>query len=218
MSSTAASTVPTSRNTPLTTPHPSTQPNGIGTTGARRAQLSHIQDMQPARTQTPMHSAFSSSFPDPSEQPFVDSSNWSRHADIGQATELDVSIDTFEAGAASARGKRKASAVIDLTDDAGGKAIRPRTLGGDRPVEMHVPKPISKWIPSRAAAERGWAGAGGSGGGRLEPLLPTPPLLTYLSSGVEGTSDLLEVKNVEETGMVFLTSFVVVRIDELSQE
>jgi protein HIRA/HIR1 len=201
MSNTAASTVPTSRSTPLTTPHPSTQPNGIGTTGARRAQLSHIQDTHPAHTQTPMHSAFSSSFPNPSEQPFLDSSNWSRHADIGQAMELDVQIDAFDAGGASARVKRKASAVIDLTDDAGGKAIRPRTLGGDRPVEMQVPRSISKWTPSRAAAERGWTGVGGSGGGRLEPLLPTPPLLTYLSSEVDGTNELFEVKNVEETGM-----------------
>ncbi|KAF8956290.1 histone transcription regulator 1 [Flammula alnicola] len=209
-----ASAVPTSRMTPVAgpavpPPPSSAQPNGIST-GPRRAQLTQIPDAKPQSLamQTPSHS-FSSSFPAPSEQPFVDPSDkWSRHGDLGQPMDLDVPIDAFETGAqAGAKGKRKASSIIDLTDEIppNAKAIKARTLGGDRPVEVHVPKAISKWTasapPSRAmGAERVGTWAGGSGIGRMEPLLPTAPLLTYLSSEVEGTNDVLEAKNVEETG------------------
>ncbi|KAF8882180.1 WD40-repeat-containing domain protein [Gymnopilus junonius] len=135
------------------------QPNGMQ--GPKRAQLS-----------------FSDSFPLPSEQPFVDSSEpWPRHADLGHAMDLDVPINTFENVLQSnAKGKRKASSIIDLTDD-NSKAIKARTLGGDRAVEVHVPN--------------------GSG---LGPLLPVPSLLSYISSEVEGTGELLEAKNMEQDG------------------
>lgn len=133
-------------------------------------------------------------FPPPAEQPFVDPvDNW---------MELDVSIDAFETSApVTTRGKRKTS----FSDD-GERPIRPRTLGGDRPVELHVAKPIASWTPSHtgsiARVPTPWMGP--SAGNKLELLLPLPPLLTYLSSEVEDVKEraVLEAKNMEATGIV----------------
>ena len=175
------------------------QPNGISTS-ARRAQLSHISDTPAQRAgplQTPSRS-FSNSFPAPSEQQFVVPGDSWAPGDVGQPMELDVQIDAYDtAGQASARGKRKA---YD-SDDGGKPVIRPRTLGGDRSVEMHVPKPIPSWTPSYASVERAprpWAG--GPSSNKLEPLLPVPPLLTYLNSEVQGQYEVFEARNVEESG------------------
>ncbi|KDR68421.1 hypothetical protein GALMADRAFT_129535 [Galerina marginata CBS 339.88] len=203
VSSTGAG-VPTTRIPSSAGPPPSSAPWPNGISGSKRVQLTQIHDAKPQSMsqQTPSQN-FSGSFPLPSEQPFVDSSEtWSRHADLAQPMELDVPIDAFDNGmSASAKGKRKASSIIDLTDD-NPKAIKARTLGGDRPVEVHVPKPISSWATAPHSRANGTTGTwvGGSGMQRTEPLLPIPSLLSYLKSEVEGTGEFLEAKNIEENG------------------
>ncbi|KAF4616734.1 hypothetical protein D9613_008669 [Agrocybe pediades] len=188
----SATAVPTSRlpsaagpSSSSTPPMSSQAPNGMSS--ARRAPLTQV-------SQTP------SSFPLPSEQPFSDQTDsWSRNQPM---MDLDVPIDAFDSVMqGSAKGKRKASAVMDLTEENQNQkppAIRARTLGGDRPVEMHVPKPLSTWSsPLRHPPQH----QGFHGGHGVDPVLPTPPLLSYLRSEIEGSGDFLEAKNVEETGI-----------------
>jgi protein HIRA/HIR1 len=171
--------------------------NGI----SKRAQFNEMQDVKShsLALQTPA-SNFANSFPLPSEQPFVDSSEtWSRRSDLGHNMDLDVPIDTFDTSApnASSKGKRRVSSLLNSSADNDVK-VKPRTLGGDRPVEVHVAKKISTWTSapnSRVDTPR----ASGSGGGNF-PLLPTPSLLTYLSSEVEGSGDILEAKNIDNDG------------------
>jgi len=198
------SSVPTSRMTPAAGHPPTTTPMTNGISGPKRVQLNQMQDMKPhsLALQTPT-SNFSNSFPLPSEQPFVDSSEWSRRADLGQPMDLDVPIDAFDTSAqnASSKGKRRVSSLLDSSTDIDVK-IKPRTLGGDRPVEVHVPKKISTWTSAPNSRVDAGPRASGSGGGNF-PLLPTPSLLTYLKSEVEGSGDLLEAKNVEADGALF---------------
>ena len=95
------------------------------------------------------------------------------------------------------KGKRKLSSIIDLTTEDNSKVAKARTLGGDRPVEIHVPKEISSWTGGTMA---GPPRSSTHGSDPFRAVLPTPPLLTYLSSEVEGTGDTLESRNVEEDG------------------
>lgn len=94
------------------------------------------------------------------------------------------------------KGKRKVSSIIDLTTEDNQKVARARTLGGDRPVEIHVPKEISTWTAGTTAGPP----RSTHGSDPFRAVLPTPPLLTYLSTDVEGTGDILESRNVEEDG------------------
>lgn len=174
--------VPTSRNNNISQsqypPSSSRQPSNAD------------KHMVPASSNQDAISSFSRSFPAPSEQIFAEHSD--HHSWGNQAMDLDVPIDSFDN--VSSKGKRKASAVIDLMDSES-KAIRPRTLGGDRPVEPQVSKPISRWTASAPPPRPVESGS--------SSLLPALPLLTYLSSPVDGTSDLLEAKNIETSGTPF---------------
>ena len=106
--------------------------------------------------------------------------------------------------AGAAKGKRKASSIIDLTVEDNSKVTKARTLGGDRPIEIHVPKEISTWTAgSTAGPSRSTHGSD-----PFRAVLPTPPLLTYLSTDVEGTDDTLESRNVEEDGEYSFMSWV----------
>ena len=128
--------------------------------------------------------------------------------------DLDVPISAFESGTQSnAKGKRKASSIIDLTED-NHKTIKARTLGGDRPVQVHVPKPISSWSAGPPTSQ--WAS--GSAMGRMEPVLPAPSLLSYISSEIEGSNDVLEAKNVEEDGTTFSLVIVSLYIADCRQQ
>ena len=197
-----ASSVPTSRITPTAGHPPTTTPMTNGISGPKRAQLNQIQEKPHSLVQTPT-SKFSNSFPLPSEQPFVDSSEWSRRADLGQPMDLDVPIDAFDTSAqnVSSKGKRRVSSLDSSTDI--DVKIKPRTLGGDRPVEVHVPKKISTWTSAPNSRVDAGPRASGSGGGNF-PLLPTPSLLTYLKSEVEGSGDILEAKNIDTDGALCL--------------
>ena len=109
---------------------------------------------------------------------------------------VGVPISTAAGGG---KGKRKASSIIDLTTEDNSKALKARTLGGDRPIEIHVPKEISTWTAGPTAGPP----RSTHGSDPFRAVLPTPPLLTYLSTDVEGTDDILESRNREEDGEHF---------------
>lgn len=186
-SNVASARIPSTKG-PISTLSPSA--NGTSS-GPKRVQLSQLNDNKPKSLAIPppSNASFSGSFPAPSEQPFGDpSDSWLRRSDMIQPMDLDVPIDTFES--ATQRGKRKAS----FSDD-GGPRVKARTLGGDRPVEIHVAKEISNWSTVLPLSRSG-TGANSS----VETLLNPLPLLTYLSVNVDRSNAVFEAKNVEEDG------------------
>ncbi|TFK49367.1 WD40 repeat-like protein [Heliocybe sulcata] len=116
--------------------------------------------------------------------------------DVDMERGLDVRIEALDE---SGKGKRKASAA-DLGEES--RPSRPRTLGGDRPRETVVVKEIGRQSP---LPDRSWMGVG------LKIVLGVPPLLTYLSTKVEGPGSgedaVFEAKN-SENGDRFEVSFV----------
>ncbi|KAF5383088.1 hypothetical protein D9615_005075 [Tricholomella constricta] len=146
-------------------------PSGSTAPTSKRAQLMQIMP--------------SSTFPLPSEQPFDAPDSWSRHADVSM--DLDVPIDSLDTSVSPmhTRGKRKASAVIDLTDE--GKPNKARTLGGDRVREHVSVKEIGVVDGGTRVA---W-------GGQVGPSLPVAALLTSLTAEIEGSDDLFEGRNSE---------------------
>ena len=150
---------------------------------SKRAQLAPvISSLQPQS---------SNSFPSPSEQPFDVPDSWSRHADV--AMDLDVPIDALETHNSSmnSRGKRKASAMIELTDEV--KHTKARTLGGDRPRDLVAVKEIGL---SDVAIPVVWGSPQGIS-------LPVPALLTALTVEIDGSEDVFEARNSEEDSELF---------------
>jgi protein HIRA/HIR1 len=205
--------VPTSGSAPVSKPILSPIPISTstvnGTPASKRASLITIHDTKPPHSHS-IHSprpSFSNSFPLPSEQPFVETPDSWNKQDVGQLMDLDMPMDLVGmsiSAAGGAKGKRKASSIIDLTTDDNSKVAKARTLGGDRPVEIHVPKEISTWTAgSTAGPPRSTLGSD-----PFRAVLPTPPLLTYLSTDVEGSGDTLESRNVEEDGEYLFMSFI----------
>ncbi|KAM6492560.1 histone transcription regulator 1 [Amanita muscaria] len=124
----------------------------------------------------------STGFPSPSEQLFNAPDSWSRHADM--TMDVDVPIDSLATSTPLSKGKK--TAISDLVDDI--KPPKARTLGGDRPRETVQVKEIGMMVPGPAMAI----------GMQRGITLPVQPLLTYLSSEVEGTDDVLEARNSED--------------------
>lgn len=188
LANTNGTSIPTAKN-PSDPLKQLPQTNNVPTsTGPKRATLTQSFDAKPASSALP-----SSNFPDESEQPFGDpSETWSRRGTmpVGQPMDLDVPISSLSA---VSRGKRKASVSAE---DVGPK-VRPRTLGGDRLVEVYVAKEISSWTKAPASKSNG----SNSNAGMNEELFDPLPLLTYLSTGVEGSGETLEAKNNEEDGV-----------------
>jgi protein HIRA/HIR1 len=203
---TSASSAPVPK--PIPSPIPISTSTVNGGPVPKRASLITIHDSKPPHSHSPRPS-FSNSFPLPSEQPFVDapaSDSWNKQ-DVGQLMDLDMPMDlvgvpiSTGGGGGGAKGKRKASSIIDLTTEDNSKVtIKARTLGDDRPIEIHVPKEISSWTAgSTAGPPRSTHGSD-----PFRAVLPTPPLLTYLRTDVEGTDDILESRNIEEDGEFIL--------------
>ncbi|KAF9003370.1 WD40-repeat-containing domain protein [Cyathus striatus] len=144
---------------------------------SKRAQLIPIQDNN--KPNGPL--MLSPLFPPPSEQPFNDIApqKWSD----GMAMDLDVPIDALDS-AFPAKGKRKAS-----IDDEARPIPKARTLGGDRAREVGVARELAaaQWVGQSTGI------AGGSG-----VLLPTLPVLTYLTTDVEGGEEVFDGKNSED--------------------
>jgi protein HIRA/HIR1 len=155
---------------------------------SKRAQLAPVKEV----VMSSMQPLSPTSFPSPSEQPFDAPDSWSRHADV--AMDLDVPIDALEThiSPTGVKGKRKASAIIDLTDEV--KPSKARTLGGDRPREVVVVKEIGL---SDTAGPVLWGTAQGI-------RLPVPALLTSLTAEIEGSEDVFEGRNSEDESVYFL--------------
>ena len=148
-------------------------------TASRRAQLSTA-----APVASTSRTSFADSFPDPSEQPF--DAPWSRFDG------MDVDPPTESLGGV---GKNKRKASFDSSDEPKAKG---RTMGGERTVERSAPTHITQWTSRKTEPSSGIQLITG-GIGKAE-VLPPLPLLSYLSSEVEGTADVLEGKNIEANG------------------
>jgi protein HIRA/HIR1 len=125
------------------------------------------------------HHQDTQSFPSPSEQPFNAPDSWSRHADVS-----DAPIDSLDT--TPPRTKRRRAAIGDSLDDV--KPPRVGMLGGDRRRQVIQVKRIGTVVPMPSMAAH------------RSMMLPVPPLLTYITSEVEGTDDVLEVENAEDVG------------------
>jgi protein HIRA/HIR1 len=98
--------------------------------------------------------------------------------------DMEVPIDSLEQSPEIGRGKRKASVLDDELP------VKPRTLGGGLPRESVAVREIA------SAGER-WEAP------RLlhaADVLPSPPILTFLSAKVDGGEDVLEARNSEGDG------------------
>lgn len=123
-------------------------------------------------------------FFDPVEQPYQPPHSWAR-SDLGVGAPMDM--DASFSG--ESRGKRKASAMIDLTDD-GPDRTTGRTMGSDRRTEALGPaKQLGGW-GSPSVHQSGYTPT-------VRPLLDILPLLSHLKSDVEEVDCSLEVRNIE---------------------
>jgi protein HIRA/HIR1 len=99
----------------------------------------------------------------------------STNDDLDYPLEMDVHIDSLNTSERTS--KRKAS-VAELADDP--RPSKPRTLGGDRTREAAVVKLIGSTVASS---------------------IPTPMLVTFLNTNVEGSADdSFEARNSETLG------------------
>jgi len=167
---------------------------------SKRAQLPPAEDVT---MQPPLSSSGVGLFPSTFEQPVEASDTWG-HSEVGMDMD-DVPIDVIDA-----KGKRKASNVIDLTED-----VRPttkaRTLGGDR---QRDDAPV-KEIASSTTFGRSWD----VGVGKMS--LAVPAILTSLTAEIEGSDGVFEGKNSEDDGMYpcFLGCFslILMRFDRIDR-
>ncbi|KAK2465593.1 hypothetical protein APHAL10511_002485 [Amanita phalloides] len=150
------------------------------TSPSKRVQLAHRQDVQ--------------RFPSPSEQPFGAPDSWSLHADVAMDVDFDVPIDALDTKLSQVKGRR--TAIGDLLDET--KPPKARTLGGDRYREVAQVKQIGTVVPTPAMSVEVQRGM----------MLPVPALLTYLTSELDGTDDVLEAENAEEIAGTNEVSFV----------
>ena len=86
----------------------------------------------------------------------------------------------------STRGKRK---ISDLIDD--GRPVKARTLGGD---QGRRERPVVKEIVSGSNVGQNFAQSSNS------VLIPTPPLLNFITAKVDGVQDVLECMNKVDEG------------------
>lgn len=86
----------------------------------------------------------------------------------------------------STRGKRK---ISDLIDD--GRPVKARTLGGD---QGRRERPVVREIVSASNVGQNLAHSSNS------VLLPTPPLLNFITAKVDGVQDVLECLNKVDEG------------------
>jgi protein HIRA/HIR1 len=102
----------------------------------------------------------------------------------------EVSISSLDM---NGKGKRK-STVMDSIDDRPSKA---RTLGGDRPRDTVTIKEIAPPSTSMVVYDAVTTSSAQS----LAARLPMAPLLSYLKASVEGSEDLFEARNSEDSSM-----------------
>lgn len=103
------------------------------------------------------------------------------HSDMGVQISSLNDDETF-----STRGKRK---ISDLIDD--GRSVKARTLGGD---QGRRERPVVREIVSGSNVSQNFAQSSNS------VLLPTPPLLNFITAKVDGAQDVLECLNKVDEG------------------
>ncbi|KAF9239305.1 histone transcription regulator 1 [Melanogaster broomeanus] len=107
--------------------------------------------------------------------------------EMGGPMDMEVPIDSLDQVSSPevTYGKRKASAM-ELDE----RPVRPRTLGGDRQRESVAIREIARtderWEAPRVL--------------RVVDVLPSPPVLSFLSAQVDGSEDVLEGRNSEGDG------------------
>ena len=105
------------------------------------------------------------------------------HSDVSVQINSLNDDETF-----STRGKRK---ISDLIDD--GRPVKARTLGGD---QGRRERPVVREIASGSNVSQNFAQSSDS------VLLPTPPLLNFITAKVDGTQDALECLNKVDEGKI----------------
>lgn len=119
----------------------------------------------------------------PSVSPVPSMRGFDADIEMGGPMDMDVPIDSLEQTPEMGRGKRKASVLDDELP------VKSRTLGDGLPRESVAVREIA------SASER-WEAP------RLlhADVLPSPSILTFLSSKVDGSEDVLEARNSEGDG------------------
>jgi protein HIRA/HIR1 len=121
------------------------------------------------------------------DQSSLESNPFEGDLGIVSSVDMDVPISSLDQnGSVSSilRGKRKA---VDTIDDT--RTSKPRTLGGDISRGATMVRELVGRTAS-ATTSRLWTES-------QVDMLPRPPLLTFLSSKMEGSDDVLEVRNPE---------------------
>ena len=117
--------------------------------------------------------------------------------DYGMDMDVPISsLDKNGSASGNGKGKRKSSA-IDMVEEA--RTSKPRTLGGDLTKSSIPIREIEAGKLVGASSSRFW-------GEPQVTVLPQPPLLTYLSAKLDGGDDVLEARNPENSGRLFLVS------------
>lgn len=176
--------------------------NGTITAGPasilKRAELMHVDDTAkhtPASTSTSVMRprSFFDRMCDSWEQQDWEKAREKGIEDVGMDVEMaaDVPITAIDS-----KGKRKASNVIDLTED-GRPTMKARTLGGDR---LRDNLPVKEIDTGRGRGEGGMVSIWNSVVLETRGVLPVPPLLTSMSAEVEGSDDVFESRNSEDDG------------------
>ena len=151
------------------------------------SSISSASTAQPARGLPPTELRPPASKPkhtSPSISPVTDTRGFDADIEMGGPMDMEVPIDSLEQSPEMGRGKRKASVLDDELP------VKPRTLGGGLPRESVAVREIAN------AGER-WEAP------RLlhaADVLPSPPILTYMSAKVDGSEDMLEARNSEGDG------------------
>ena len=166
------------------------------TPASASAPRSFATDLKSAAFCMPSTPRLLSQPPDPAfqlstaDQSSLDANPFSGDAGAASGMDMDVPISSLDQNGpitSVLRGKRKAVDAIDET-----RTSKPRTLGGDISRGTTIVRELAGRTAS-ATTSRLWA----------EPqvdVLPRPPLLTFLSVKVEGSDDVLEVRNPENEG------------------
>ena len=120
----------------------------------------------------------------PSVSPVPSMRGFDADIEMGGPMDMEVPIDSLEQSPESSRGKRKASVLDDEP------LVKPRTLGGGLPRESVAVREIAgggeRWEAPRLL--------------HATDVLPSPPILTFLSAKVDASEDVLEARNSEGDG------------------
>lgn len=140
-------------------------------------------------------------FPIPDEQPFKPESSWTH----GMGMEIDhVPIDAIDTSiAGNSNGRKRKGDVAGMDEDS--RVAKARTLGGDRVRESVT---AVRELRPGVTAPRLVVSAAPMIGSSNGINLPVLPVLNYMKDEMEGSDEVLEVKNSEDGGSFFFVCAV----------